>query len=77
LVVVVGIGANLDSNCYNPIDYFGLCGDFEMKRVLLWLLVFGMYVYSLVANDLRALAFALLFTFSFVGWDWVKQRRNR
>jgi hypothetical protein len=43
-----------------------------MKRILLWFLVFGMSVYSLVTHDLRALAFALAFSFTFVGWDWVK-----
>jgi hypothetical protein len=77
LVVVVGIGASMDSDCLDFCHFNLYILYYEMKRILLWLLVFGMFIYSLVTNDLRALAFALLFSFSFVGWDWIKQRRNR
>jgi hypothetical protein len=73
----MGSGASVDSHCLGSIVYFDLYSDCEMKRILLWLLVFGMSIYSLVTHDLRALALALLFSFSFVGWDWIKQRRNR
>lgn len=49
-----------------------------MKRILLWLFVFSLSVYSLVTHDLRALGLALALSFGFVAWEWIdEQRRNR
>ena len=48
-----------------------------MRRILLWLFVFGLSVFSIATGDLRALAFALGLSFIGVLWDKVKQRRNR
>ena len=48
-----------------------------MKRILLWLVIFGMTVYSLVSTDLRPLAFALALSLSMVLWEWIEQRRKR
>ena len=49
-----------------------------MKRILLWLFVFGLSVYSLATHDLRALGLALAISFGYVAWDWVDgQRRKR
>ena len=48
-----------------------------MKRILLWLFVFGLSVISISTGDLRALGLALAISFGVVGWEWIGQRRKR
>lgn len=47
-----------------------------MKRIVLWLIVFNLTIYSLISHDLRPMALALAFSFGYVALGWVK-RRNR
>jgi len=75
--VVVGIGANLGTSGSNSNNCFSFGVTIEMKRIILWLFVFGLSVFSIATGDLRALAFALGLSFIGVLWDWIKQRRNR
>jgi len=48
-----------------------------MNRILLWLFVFGLSVWSIAFNDLRALGIALAISFGFVGWEWIKEQRRK
>jgi len=74
--VVVGIGASVGTLCAGDFVYNPFCGDIEMKRIVLWLIVFNLTIYSLISHDLRPMALALAFSFGYVALGWVK-RRNR
>ena len=48
-----------------------------MKRILLWLFVFGLSVWSIAFSNLRALGIALVLSFGFVGWEWIDEQRRK